>query len=261
MITGTTTTTDGTTIAWDRQGSGPPMVLVHGITDNRRSWATIAADLATDHDVIAMDIRGHGESGKADDYSLARLAADLAEVCSGLDLDAPILIGHSLGGLLVTAAGGAVGASAVINVDQGLELTAMSETVATIADQLRDPVTFHATLAMVFSALESPGLDEDSAAAFAAGVASADQEVVLGVWGPMLDGPDPDVDAQVDAVLSTVTMPYLAWHGIDPGPDYEAWLLGRVAHAEYELLDGEGHFVHQVDPARFTARVRTFLDG
>ena len=259
--TGTTTTSDGTTIAWDRRGSGPAMMLVHGITDNRRSWDLMVDDLATDHEVITVDLRGHGESATADDYSLLRMVADLAEVCGDLGLASPILVGHSLGGLLVTAAGGAVGASAVMNVDQGLELTAMSETVATIVDQLRDPATFHATLGMMFSALESPGLDEASAAAFADGVTNANQDVVLGIWGPMLDGPDPEVDAQVDAVLATLTMPYLSWHGIDPGPGYEAWLTERVPHAQYELLDGEGHFLHQVDPARFTARLRAFLAG
>ena len=258
---GTTTTSDGTTIAWDRRGSGPPLLLVHGITDNRRSWDPMVEDLATDHDVVTVDLRGHGDSAKAEDYSLLRMVTDLAEVCADIGLDAPVLVGHSLGGLLVTAAGGAVGARAVMNVDQGLELTAMSEVVATIADQLRDPATFHATLAMMFSALESPRLDAASAAAFADGVANADQDVVLGIWGPMLDGPDPGVDAQVDAVLATLTMPYLSWHGIDPGPDYEAWLRARVPHAEVEVLDGERHFVHQVDPARFTARLRAFVSS
>lgn len=259
VSTGTTTTSDGTTIAWDRRGSGPPLVLVHGITDTRRSWDLMVDDLAADHDVVTVDLRGHGESDKADDYSLARMATDLAEVCADIGLASPVLVGHSLGGLLVTAAGGAVGARAVMNVDQGLELNAMSETVATIAHQLRDPATFHATLALVFSALESPGLDEASAQAFADGVANADQDVLLGIWGPMLDGPDPAVGAQVDAVLSTLTMPYLSWHGIDPGPGYEAWLRERVPQAQYELIDGEGHFVHQVDPQRFTSRLRAFL--
>lgn len=262
MVTnGTTTTSDGTAIAWDRRGSGTPIVLVHGITDNRRSWDLVVDDLATDHEVITLDLRGHGESAKAADYSLMRLVTDVAEVCADLGLEAPVLVGHSLGGIAVTAAGAAVGAAAVMNVDQGLELSAMSETVASIADQLRDPATFHATLEMMFSALASPELDETSAQAFADGVANADQDVVLGVWDPMLGGPDPETDALVDGVLATVTMPYLAWHGIDPGPGYEEWLLERVPHAQYELLDGEGHFVHQVDPARFTARLRSFLAG
>lgn len=260
MVTeGTTTTSDGTAIAWERRGSGPPLLLVHGITDNRRSWDPMVDDLAADHEVVTMDLRGHGDSATADDYSLMRMVTDLVEVCVALGLEAPALVGHSLGGLLVTAAGGPAAARAVMNVDQGLELTTMSETVAGIADQLRDPTTFHATLAMMFSALDSPGLDPASAAAFADGVAHADQDVVLGIWGPMLDGPDPGVDAQVDAVLASVTMPYLSWHGIDPGPDYADWLRRRVPHAQVEVLDGEGHFVHQVDPARFTARLRSFL--
>lgn len=261
VTTGITTTSDGVDIAWDRQGSGDPLVLVHGITDNRRTWGDIAERFAPGHDVISIDVRGHGDSARSDDYGVQRLGADVAEVCLGLGLDRPVLVGHSLGGMLVTGAAAAVGARAVVNVDQGLNLAAMSELVASIAPQLQDPATFHATLAVVFSALDSPGLDLTTKAELDHAVAQADQDVVLGIWGPMLGGPDPAIDALVDEVLGQVRSPYLALHGIDPGPEYPDWLRQRIPQAVIEVQDGAGHFLHLVDPEGFVARVEAFLSG
>lgn len=48
----------------DREGSGPPIVLVHGFTQTRRCWGSEAADLARDHEVIRVDAPGHGRSAR-----------------------------------------------------------------------------------------------------------------------------------------------------------------------------------------------------
>ena len=47
-------------IAYERTGSGPPLVLVHGITESRHSWAPLIPSLAERFDVVAVDLRGHG---------------------------------------------------------------------------------------------------------------------------------------------------------------------------------------------------------
>lgn len=65
-------------LAHDVQGSGPLLVLVHGITENRHSWDPITADLAATHRVLRVDLRGHGESPSADVHDVASLAADIA---------------------------------------------------------------------------------------------------------------------------------------------------------------------------------------
>jgi len=48
----------------DREGDGPPIVLVHGFTQTRRCWGPEAADLARDHTVIRVDAPGHGRSAE-----------------------------------------------------------------------------------------------------------------------------------------------------------------------------------------------------
>ena len=48
----------------ERWGQGAPVVLIHGFTQSTRSWGTVAATLAQDHTVIALDAPGHGQSAR-----------------------------------------------------------------------------------------------------------------------------------------------------------------------------------------------------
>lgn len=79
-------------------GDKPPIVLSHGATDDGLCWARLAEDLQVDYDVILVDTRGHGLSDTGNgDYSSEARMADLAGLIQGLDLDRPILGGHSMG--------------------------------------------------------------------------------------------------------------------------------------------------------------------
>lgn len=90
---------DGTEIGYERHGSGPLLVLVHGGAGTRQSWAHLRPHLTDDYTVVTPDRRGRGASGDADGYSLEREADDLAALIDQLD-DAPTLFGHSFGGLV-----------------------------------------------------------------------------------------------------------------------------------------------------------------
>ena len=63
----------------ERDGAGPPLILVHGFTQTRRCWGPTAADLARDHEVVRVDAPGHGRSSevRADLRTGGRLIADL----------------------------------------------------------------------------------------------------------------------------------------------------------------------------------------
>ncbi len=79
-------------------GAKPPLVLVHGITDDGLCWMPVAEVLAANHDVIMVDLRGHGKS-EAPDYGYTRenLAHELADLILKLGVEKPILLGHSMG--------------------------------------------------------------------------------------------------------------------------------------------------------------------
>lgn len=79
-------------------GDGPPVVLSHGITDNGLCWTDLAQALEGEYDVVMYDARGHGLSDAPEEaYSYAELAADLVGLIRALELERPVLIGHSMG--------------------------------------------------------------------------------------------------------------------------------------------------------------------
>src|SRR5918992_2552847 len=80
-------------------GSGPPLVLVHGITSSADTWADAMRGLARDHTVIAPDLLGHGASAKPrGDYSLGAYASGVRDLLAALGHDRVTVVGHSLGG-------------------------------------------------------------------------------------------------------------------------------------------------------------------
>lgn len=80
-------------------GSGPVLLLIHGIGDNSTAWNTVHSQLAQRFTVIAPDLLGHGQSDKPRaDYSVAAYANGMRDLLSVLDIDKVTVVGHSLGG-------------------------------------------------------------------------------------------------------------------------------------------------------------------
>ncbi len=80
-------------------GSGPAILLIHGIGDNSTTWSTVQTKLAQRFTVIAPDLLGHGKSDKPRaDYSVAAYANGMRDLLSVLDIDQVTVVGHSLGG-------------------------------------------------------------------------------------------------------------------------------------------------------------------
>lgn len=82
------------------EGTGVPIVLVHGLASNALLWQGVAANLAAaGHPVTAIDQRGHGRSDRPDwGYDYERVTADLVEVISHVGYDRPVVAGQSWGG-------------------------------------------------------------------------------------------------------------------------------------------------------------------
>jgi pimeloyl-ACP methyl ester carboxylesterase len=118
----------GVRLAGDQwgEGSAPPVLLLHGAGQTRHSWRTTGSVLAAQGwHVIALDLRGHGDSDRspAGDYRLEDFAADVAAVSRALPTP-PVLVGASLGGLAALAAVArvAVPARALVLVDISVEV-------------------------------------------------------------------------------------------------------------------------------------------
>lgn len=84
-----------------RTGNGgkPPLVLVHGFSDNVRCWLQTALDLEDSYDIIMPDARGHGLSSRVQPGEPLDMVADLAGIIQSLELHRPIVAGHSMGAM------------------------------------------------------------------------------------------------------------------------------------------------------------------
>jgi pimeloyl-ACP methyl ester carboxylesterase len=80
-------------------GSGPPVVLIHGMLNSSSHWRSVALSLAGEHTVIAPDLIGHGDSAAPrGDYSLGAHAASIRDLLAAIGIDRATIVGHSLGG-------------------------------------------------------------------------------------------------------------------------------------------------------------------
>ncbi|WP_406448090.1 alpha/beta fold hydrolase [Streptomyces sp. NBC_00876] len=95
-------------VAYERTGSGEPLLLLHGIGHHRQAWDPVLPILAVERDVIAIDLPGFGASPQLPDgvpYDLTSVAPLLGTFCEELGLDRPHVAGNSLGGLLALELG------------------------------------------------------------------------------------------------------------------------------------------------------------
>jgi N-formylmaleamate deformylase len=92
-------TANGIKMYYERTGGNkPPLMLLHGATDNGHCWPRVIEALKKDYDVITLDARGHGRSdAPAGSYATEVLAADVAGVIQTLGLKKPAVMGHSMG--------------------------------------------------------------------------------------------------------------------------------------------------------------------
>lgn len=94
----TVRSTDGTTIAFEEFGAGPPLVLVHGGVSDRAYWAPVVPALAERFTVLTVDRRGRGASGDAATYTIESEFDDVAAVVEAI-AEPVHLVGHSYGGI------------------------------------------------------------------------------------------------------------------------------------------------------------------
>ena len=105
-------TIDGHKVHYYRAGGRgkPPIVLLHGFSNNGATWTPLARDLEGDYDLVALDAAGHGRSDPpGPDPAPDRARDDVIGTIAALELNRPALIGHSMGAGTATAVAAALG--------------------------------------------------------------------------------------------------------------------------------------------------------
>ncbi|MDO0931337.1 alpha/beta fold hydrolase [Streptomyces sp. DG2A-72] len=96
------------TLSYARVGTGEPLLLLHGIGHHRQAWDPVVDILATEREVIAVDLPGFGASPALPDglaHDLPTMNAALGALCEALEVERPHVAGNSLGGLLALELG------------------------------------------------------------------------------------------------------------------------------------------------------------
>jgi hypothetical protein len=267
------TSADGTTIAYDRLGTGTPLILVSGASVDRGGDAHIAAALAETFTVYNYDRRGRGDSTDTQPFAVEREIEDIAGLLAAA--------GHAARDTPPGAADDGGGAAAVVGLSSGAALAARAAAVlpvgalvlweppfATDADGLARAQEYTRALT---AALEAG--DHDAALATFLAYVGMPDEAIEGMrqspyWAagarlaPTLayDNAAMGGDGRIPAdVFGVITAPALVLAG-GSSPDFLTNAAQAVATvipgSEAGILEGQ---THNVDPAVFAAAVRQFL--
>jgi len=257
-------------------GSGPALLLIHGIGDRSDTWRTVVSALARDYTVIAPDLLGHGRSDKPRaDYSVAAYANAMRDLLSVLGIESATVVGHSLGGgvamqfayqypercerLVLVSTGGIsrdvhplLRLASAPNADLILPLLPLRTTRRIGAAVLRALAWLDTDLGR-----DAGDLQQIFDAMTDATARQAFVRVLRGVvdWRGQ-------VITMLDRCYLARGMPtLLMWGTRDAVVPYRH---AAVAHAampgsQLEIFDGAGHFPHHHDPERFVSVLRDFL--
>ncbi len=241
----------------------PKLLIVHGLFGSARNWGAIAKRLSDAREVIAVDMRNHGESFWADSHAYAELAQDLAEVIAreGGPLD---LLGHSMGGK----------AAMVLALTRPeLVRRLLVADIAPVAYSHSQSHLIAAMRALPLAELESRSAAD---AALAEGVSdpgvrafllqSLDLRAEPPRWRLNLDVLEREMDGITGwpEISGQFERPVLFLSGAKSDyvlPEHRPTIKALFPNAKFAKLPGAGHWLHAEAPRPFEASARMWFDG
>ena len=246
----------------------PPVVFVHGFACAHSDWDAQVAHLSPRHQTIAVDLRGHGASpGTAEECTIARLGADVADVMAHLALPPAIIVGHSMGcRVAVAAASQARDRIAGVVLVDGSQFAAAMEPALKAAFAAPDgfAALSNRWFQDMFTAKSNPAVA--SAVRTRAGRLPRDIGERL-----LLEMLRYDVE-HLSTALAALQLPMLVVQttysnekrerrSMRQGQEtpYLQFVRDRVPHARVEIIEDTGHFPQVDEPARLNALLDAFL--
>ncbi|GAA5114407.1 alpha/beta fold hydrolase [Pseudonocardia adelaidensis] len=224
----------------------PPVVLLHGLTFDRGTWATLVHVLGNRR-AVALDLPGHGESPGRDSYDLREVADVLHETVTAAGVRTPVLVGHSIGGVLATIYAANHPARAVLNIDQPLLVGPFGEMLRSVERVLRGPEYLS-----VWNELRAGmGVEQLTPHLRELLRSTPRQDLLLGYWREVLEKPSEELRAQRTRELTALRASGTAYHYVSRAPvnpGYEAWFREVLPEAGITVLPGSGHFPHLAQP-------------
>jgi pimeloyl-ACP methyl ester carboxylesterase len=257
-------------------GSGPPLVLIHGMLNSSSHWQAVAHELADSYTVIAPDLIGHGDSAAPrGDYSLGAHAASIRDLLAAIGVERATIVGHSLGGgvamqffyqfpqrverLVLISSGGlgrevspALRLAALPGMSLLLSLTIHPRLLAAVrglGERLRARDVHAGVYLQAVARALRPLETADARAAFLHTL-----RAVIDVRGQRVGATD-----RLELLESMPTM--IVWGVRDHTIPIEHGRRAHEAipHSVFETLEGVAHFPHLEDPHALAALLRRFM--
>ena len=259
---------DGETLAYLTMGdpNGPPVVLVHGYTDNARDWVPLIPYLSKHFHLIVIDLRGHGRSSKPDCcYTLPDFAYDVVLLLDTLGVRKTAIVGHSLGSFIAQVfaetwperTGKVVLISSSGGPPPGAPPKKPRFDFAAQIRQLKEPLDPDSPFMVSWWDSPTP-VDAD----FIRRQRNDSAAIPLRVWLAVLDQGLGD-PADLQRTLPRLKAPtLLIWGSADPimEPEVRATLRQALPHAEVKIFQGLGHNPFWEDPRGCAAAINAFLE-
>ena len=250
---------DGVELFYEEaEGTEPPVLLVHGWCCDHTYFAPQFEHYAErGHRVMAVDLRGHGRSNKPEgDYTMGVFAEDLAWICGRVGLEKPLVVGHSMGGIVAfdLAARYPELASGIVMLDAAVVLpSAARAAIPPFLGELRGPGYRDSLREYVANSLFIPTDDQERKARILEGMVSVPQHVVVSAFEGLRDY-DP-TEATGGLAVPAV---YIAADEARPRSD-----MARFHELTPEILYGKtvgsGHFCQLEVPEQVNAMIDRFL--
>ncbi len=238
-------------------GCNPPVVLLHGLTGSGACWSPLARALETEYDVVMPDARGHGTSSTpVNGYRYENHASDVVGLIQVLGLAAPVLLGHSMGGMTaaVVASQLATTIRGVILADPTfLSLQRQRQVYESdVVEQHRRLLSLNKGQVLAESRLRHPHRSSE----FIELLAEARLQTRIGAFD-VLTPPNPDYQE----LVSTICVPILLVIGDNGVVSVETAreLQQLNPRLQVEQIPDVGHALPYDEPHRFEAVVRSFL--
>lgn len=223
-----------------------PVVLLHGLTFDRGMWCPLV-DVLGGRRAVALDLPGHGESPRRDSYDLREVADVLHEAVVAAGVRGPVLVGHSIGGVLATICAANHTARAVLNIDQPLLVGPFGGMLRSVEPVLPGPDY----LSVWSKILAGLGIEQLSPQLRELLRSTPRQDLLLGNWREVLEKPSEELREQRTWELTALRESGTAYHHVSRAPvnpGYEAWLRGILPEAGITVLPGSGHFPQVAQP-------------
>ena len=249
-----------------RSDDRPPLVLLHGLTFDRRMWRTTLAELETidpGRRAIAIDLPGHGDSPDAPSYTLEALVERVHAAVQAAGIETPVVVGHSAAASTAFLYAVAHPNRGVVGVEGTLRVGPFAAMARSLEPALRGPgfdEVFGRILAHAFQ------LDQvtPDVRAFVVATSKPRQEIVLGYWHALFEFSPNELDAMVARGASAIRasgIPFASVFGVDPSPEDLAWIGANIPDMRIEVWPASGHFPHLAHPRQFAellAETRTW---